>query len=75
VLREYAPRPPQSWPTEKVIVDDNTLIIKVRCGVLLGGSVLLSASNIASDTSIELKAAVAFRQRGVETKLVLPDLA
>jgi site-specific DNA recombinase len=60
---------------EKVIVDDSTLMIKVRCDGLLGGGVSLSASDTASDTSIELKAAVAFRQRGVETKLVLPDLA
>ena len=58
-----------------VIVEEDTLIIKVRCDRLLGGGVSLSASDIASDTSIELKAAVAFRQRGAETKLVLPGLA
>jgi site-specific DNA recombinase len=38
---------------------------------LLGGIV---RSFTASDTPIELKAAVAFRRRGIETRLVLPGL-
>ena len=60
---------------EMVLVDDDVLTIKVRRGPLWGRGVSLSASDTASDTSIELKVAVAFRQRGVETKLVLPGLA
>jgi site-specific DNA recombinase len=60
---------------DKVILDDNTLIIKVRCDGLLGRGVRPSASDTASDTPIELKAAVAFTWRGIETKLVLPGLA
>jgi site-specific DNA recombinase len=54
---------------ETVVVDEKTITIKVRPGALLGGDV--SSSNSA----IELTAAVAFKQRGVETKLVLPGLA
>ena len=53
---------------EKVILNDSTLIIKVRYDGLLGGGVRSSASDSASDTSIDLKAAVAFRQRGAENQ-------
>jgi hypothetical protein len=60
---------------EKVILNDSTLIIKVRYHGLLGGGVRSSASDGASETSIDLTAAVAFRLRGPETKLVLPGLA
>jgi site-specific DNA recombinase len=60
---------------EKVIVDDKTMIIKVRRDPLLGGDVWSSASEDPSDSAIELTAAVAFKRRGVETKLVLPGLA
>jgi site-specific DNA recombinase len=60
---------------EKVIVDEKTLTIKVRRGPLLGGGVPSSASEDASDDTIELTAAVAFKRRGVETKLALPGLA
>jgi site-specific DNA recombinase len=60
---------------ETIIVEENTLIIKVRCDGLLGGSISFTASDTASDTSIELKAAVALRQRGVETELELLGLA
>jgi hypothetical protein len=60
---------------EKVVVDDKTMIIKVRRGPLLGGDVWSSASQDPADGAIELMAAVAFKRRGVETKLVLPGLA
>jgi site-specific DNA recombinase len=60
---------------EKVMVDEKTMIIKVRRGPLLGGDVPSSASEDASDSAIELTAAVAFKRRGVETKLVLPGRA
>ena len=54
---------------EKVVVDEKTITIKVRPGALLGGDVS------SSHSAIELTAAVAFKRRGVETKLVLPGLS
>jgi hypothetical protein len=56
---------------EKIIVDEKTIIIKLRRG-LLGGDV---PSQAASDSAVELTAAVVFTRRGAETKLVLPGLA
>jgi site-specific DNA recombinase len=60
---------------EQVIVDDKKIIIKVRPGALLGGDVPSGSSDEPSDSTIELTAAVDFKRRGVETKLVLPGLA
>jgi site-specific DNA recombinase len=60
---------------EKIIVDEKTIIIKLRRGLLLGGHVPSSASEGASDSAVELTAAAAFTRRGAETKLVLPGLA
>jgi site-specific DNA recombinase len=60
---------------EKIIVDEKTIIIRLRRGLLLGGDVPSSASEAASDSAVELTAAVAFTRRGAETKLVLPGLA
>jgi site-specific DNA recombinase len=60
---------------EKIIVDEKTIIIKLRRGLLVGGDVPSSASEAASDSAVELTAAVAFTRRGAETKLVLPGLA
>src|SRR6266850_4765307 len=60
---------------EKIIVDEKTIIIKLRRGLLLSGDVPSSASEAASDSAVELTAAVAFTRRGAETKLVLPGLA
>jgi site-specific DNA recombinase len=60
---------------EKVVVDDQSLTIKLRCGPLLGGGVPASASQDGRDNAVELAAAVAFKRRGAETKLVLPGLA
>ena len=59
----------------KIIVDEKTIIIKLRRGFLLGGHVPSSVSEAASDSAIELTAAVTFTRRGAETKLVLPGLA
>jgi site-specific DNA recombinase len=58
---------------EKIIVDEKTIIIKLRRSVLLG--IPSSASEAASEGTVELTAAVAFTRRGAETKLVLPGLA
>ena len=60
---------------EKIIVDEKILTIKLRRGLLLGGDVPSSASEAASDRAVELTAAVAFKHRGIETRLVLPGLA
>jgi len=60
---------------EKVVVEDRSLTIKLRCGPLVGGGVPSSASEDGSDNAVELAAAIAFKRRGVETKLVLPGLA
>src|SRR5207248_9579084 len=49
--------------------------IKLRRGPLLGGDVPSSASETASDSAVELTAAVALKHRGIETRLVLPGLA
>ena len=42
--------------SRKFIVDENTIIIKLRRGPLLGGDVASSASEAASDSAIELTA-------------------
>ena len=55
----------------QVIVDEKTIVIKVRRGIVLGGN----AASGESDGTIELPAAIELKQRGVETKLVLPGLA
>jgi len=59
---------------EKVIVNDRTIIIKMRPSALLGRDVPSSASEDPSSSVIELTAAVAFKRRGVETKLILSGL-
>ena len=60
---------------EKITIDEKTIIIKLRRGLLLGEDVASSASEAASDSAVELTAAAAFTRRGAETKLVLPGLA
>ncbi len=59
---------------EQVIVDEKRIIIKLRRSAVLGGYVPLCASEERGST-IELTAAVDFKQRGAETKLVLPGLS
>ena len=59
---------------EKVIVDEEAIIIKMRPGALLGRDVPSPVSEDPSSSTIELTAAVAFKRRGVETKLMLPGL-
>ena len=60
---------------EKIIVDEKTITIRLRRGPLLGEDVPSGGSEAASDSAVELTAAVAFTRRGTETKLVLPGLA
>jgi site-specific DNA recombinase len=54
---------------EKVVVGDQSLTIKLRCGLLLGGGVPSSASEDGRETAVELTAAIAVKRRGVETRL------
>jgi hypothetical protein len=58
----------------KVIIDEQTIIIKMRPDALLGRDGPSPASEDANGSTIELTAAVAFKRRGVETKLILPGL-
>src|SRR5262249_27573644 len=60
---------------EKIIVAEDTITIRMRGLYLLGGDLASSIAESASDTRIELAAAVAFKRRGVATKLVLSGLA
>jgi site-specific DNA recombinase len=60
---------------EQVIVDDKRIMIKMRRGALLGVEASLGASEEPNGSTIELTAAVDFKRRGAETKLVLPGLA
>jgi ribosomal protein L17 len=55
---------------EQIIVDDKRIIIKARRSALLGEDV----PSGASESIIELTAAIDFKRRGVETKLILPGL-
>jgi hypothetical protein len=57
------------------VIEDKTITITVRRATLLGGAVASPSSEKPSESPIELRAAVAFRRRGVEMKLVLPGLA
>jgi site-specific DNA recombinase len=60
---------------DKVVVDEKTIIIKLRRGALLGRDVPSSASEDGRDDAVELTATTAFRRRGAEIKLVLPGFA
>ena len=59
---------------EKIIVDEKTIIIKLRRGILLGGDVPSSALEDGRDDPVDLTVAAVFTRRGAETKLVLPGL-
>jgi site-specific DNA recombinase len=60
---------------DKVVIDDKTIVIKVRRAAPLRGDVPSSVSEDPSDSAVELTAAVTVKRPGVETKLVLPELA
>jgi hypothetical protein len=61
---------------EQVIVDEKRIIIKLQRGPLLGeGIPSEDAAGEPSGRTIELTAAVDFKRRGLETKLVPPGLA
>jgi hypothetical protein len=56
---------------EKVVIDVDGLTVRVRGAAVLGGTVASPVPEIATDALFELKAAGAFRRRGVASKLVL----
>jgi site-specific DNA recombinase len=60
---------------EKVVIEENAITIRMRHSSLSGGAVALPSSESPSDSPFELTAAVAFRHRGVEMRLVLPAAA
>jgi site-specific DNA recombinase len=60
---------------EKVVIEENTITIRVRRSSLSGGAVVPPSSESPSDNPIELTAPVAFKRRGVEIRLVLPAIA
>src|SRR5262249_50696990 len=60
---------------EKVVIDGNAITIRIRRIALLGGSVAPPPSESSSNSLIELTAAVAFKRRGVEMRLLLPAVA
>ena len=55
-----------------MIVDEKRIVIKVRRGIVWGGD---AGALGEDDGTIELPAAIEFKRRGAETKLVLPGLA
>jgi DNA invertase Pin-like site-specific DNA recombinase len=57
----------------QVIVDEKTIVVKVRRGIVFGGNA--GALRDPSDDTIELPATIELKRRGIETKLVLPGLA
>src|SRR3984893_7851517 len=59
---------------EKVVIEEDAIMIRVRRSPLLGRAVMPPASENPGDSPIELTAPVAFRRRGVEMRLVLPGL-
>jgi hypothetical protein len=59
---------------EIVIIDEQMIIIRMRPTALLGRDVPSPALDDPSASAVELSAAVAFKRRGVETKLILPGL-
>jgi site-specific DNA recombinase len=60
---------------DQVIVDDKGIIIKMRRDAVLDGDDSSGTSEEPNASTFELTAAVAFKRRGAETKLVLPGLA
>jgi DNA invertase Pin-like site-specific DNA recombinase len=60
---------------DQVIVDERRILIKLRRSPLLRGNVASDALQDPGVGTIELTAAVDFKTRGAETKMVLPGLA
>jgi hypothetical protein len=59
---------------DKVVLEENRIVVRVRPAALLGGAVAPSFET-SNDGSIEFAATIAIKRRGVEIKLVLPGLS
>ena len=59
---------------EKVIIAEDEMSIRMRRAPLLARDVRSFASETPTDTAIELTAAVEFKRRGAENRLVLPGV-
>jgi DNA invertase Pin-like site-specific DNA recombinase len=59
---------------EKVAIEEKAIAIRIRRSALSGGAVAPPSSESPSDSTVELTAAVALRRRGVEMRLVLPEV-
>jgi site-specific DNA recombinase len=60
---------------EKVVIGEDAITIRVRLSALSGGAVAPASSANNSDAAIELTAPLAFKRRGVEMRLMLPEAA
>jgi hypothetical protein len=60
---------------EKVIIAEDEMSIRIYRGPLLAGDVRSRASETPIDAAIELTAAVEFKRRGAENRLVVPGVA
>ena len=60
---------------EKVTVEQQTITIRIRRSSLSGAATVPPSSENPCNSPIELTAAVAFKRRGVEMRLVLPGAA
>src|SRR5215831_10705184 len=59
---------------EKVIIAENEMSVRIYRGPLLAGDVRSPASETPTNAAIELTAAVEFKRRGAENRLVVPGL-
>jgi DNA invertase Pin-like site-specific DNA recombinase len=59
---------------ERVIIDENRIVITVRRSALLAGIVPAAASDDSKGSTIEFTAAVDSKRRGVANKIVVPGL-
>src|SRR5205823_704547 len=57
---------------EKVVIEENTIRMKVRRGRVFDGALMPPSSDNPSHSPIELTAAVAFKRRGAEMRLAVP---
>ena len=57
------------------MIGEDAITIRVRLSALSGGAVAPASSANNSDAAIELTAPLAFKRRGVEMRLMLPEAA
>ena len=59
---------------EKVVIAEDEMSVRIYRGPLLAGDARSPASETPTDAAIELTAAVEFKRRGAENRLVVPGL-